>query len=263
MSSARHQLILLGLVCQGLSWDNFAAPLLYALLWAACLRLPRRPARMGQAADVSAIILGGVLAWQLAPVFGASAHFAIGHGLALLQLLRLRRPLDRREKLFSLIVAVGHLAVACTVILDYRFILLLGAMLVLLPRALMELELDSSPATPGITGPIPRLGLAVGVAIFAVMAAVFVLVPRGFLGTPFAARLPGGSQRPSGARISARYDLADGADVAFADVRSLLTTLMRTSATHAEFEAVVRPAFNLTECVCAYLSHPHGKAELE
>ena len=78
-----------------------------------------------------------------------------------------------------------------------------------------------------------------------------------------AARLPGGSQRPSGARISARYDLADGADVAFADVRSLLTTLMRTSATHAEFEAVVRPAFNLTECVCPYLSHPHGKAELE
>ena len=79
-----------------------------------------------------------------------------------------------------------------------------------------------------------------------------------------AARLPGGGlQRPSGARISARYDLADGADVAFADVRSLLTTLMRTSATHAEFEAVVRPAFNLTECVCAYLSHPHGKAELE
>ncbi len=73
----------------------------------------------------------------------------------------------------------------------------------------------------------------------------------------------GGSQRPSGARISARYDLADGADVAFADVRSLLTTLMRTSATHAEFEAVVRPAFNLTECVCAYLSHPHGKVELE
>ena len=51
------------------------------------------------------------------------------------------------------------------------------------------------------------------------------------------------------ARVSPRYDLADGADVAFADVRSLLATLMRTSATHAEFEAVVRPAFNLTECV--------------
>jgi hypothetical protein len=193
MSSARHQLLLLGLVCQGLSWDNFVVPLLYALLWAACLRLPRRPARFGQFADISAIILGGVLAWQLAPMFGASAHFAVGHGLALLQLLRLLRPLDRREKLFSLIVAVGHLAVACTVILDYRFILILGAALVLLPRALMELELESAAANAVSPGPLPRLGLVTATAIFAVMVAVFVLVPRGFLGTPFAARLPGGS----------------------------------------------------------------------
>ena len=209
MTSARHQLILLGLICQGLSWDNFAAPLLYALLWAACLHLPRRPVRLGQAADISAIILGGVLAWRLAPMFGASAHFAVGHGLALLQLLRLLRPLDRREKLFSLIVAIGHLAVACTVILDYRFILILGAALALLPRALMELELESfaswwDAATggpdavptarrePRPTGGV-RPGFAAGAAIFAVMAAMFVLVPRGFLGTPFAARLPGGS----------------------------------------------------------------------
>ncbi len=89
--------------------------------------------------DMTAILLGGVLAWQLAPMFGVSAHFAVGHGLTLLQLLRLLRPLDRREKLFSLIVASGHLAVACTVILDYRFILILLATLVLLPKALLGL----------------------------------------------------------------------------------------------------------------------------
>lgn len=193
MKSARHQLILLGLICQGLSWDNVVAPLVYALLWGACFVRPPRPTRFGQALDISAIALGSVLAWQAAPVFGASAHFAIGHGLALLQLLRLRRPLVRREKLFSLVVAIGHLAVACTVILDYRFILILGAALVLLPRALMELELEANPAGTVSPGPLPRLGRVTAAAIFVVMAAVFVLVPRGFLGTPFAARLPGGS----------------------------------------------------------------------
>lgn len=198
MRSPRHQFILLGLICQGLSWDDVAMPLLYALLWAACLTVPRRPARLGQAADITAIVLGGVLAWQLAPVFGVSAHFSVGHGLAFLQLLRLLRPVDRREKLFSLIVACGHLAVACTVILDYRFILLLLATLVLLPKALLELEAESFARPPGALMKLPQVGFAKAVSILVVMIAVFVLVPRGFLGTPLAARLPGGGL-PGGA----------------------------------------------------------------
>ncbi len=198
MKSARHQLILQGLICQGLSWDDVVMPLLGALLWAACLTLPRRPVRLGQMGDMTAILLGGVLAWQLAPMFGVSAHFAVGHGLTLLQLLRLLRPLDRREKLFSLIVASGHLAVACTVILDYRFILILLATLVLLPKALLELEAENFAGEPGAATKPPRIGLAVSFAVLAVMVAVFVLVPRGFLGTPLAARLPGGGT-PDGA----------------------------------------------------------------
>ncbi|MEN9572777.1 MAG: hypothetical protein RL514_632 [Verrucomicrobiota bacterium] len=193
MKSARHQFILLGLICQGLSWDAVVMPLLNTLLWVACLTWPRRPAPLGQTADMAAIVLGGVLAWQLAPVFGVSAHFAVGHGLVLLQLLRLLRPLDRREKLFSLIVASGHLAVACTVILDYRFILILLATLLLLPKALLELETENFAGAPGTPVKLPRLGFAAASTIFAVMAAVFVLVPRGFLGTPLAARLPGGA----------------------------------------------------------------------
>lgn len=198
MKSVRHQFILLGLICQGLSWDDVAMPLLNTLLWALCLTLPRRPVHLGQAADMAAIVLGGVLAWQLAPMFGVSAHFAVGHGLTLLQALRLMRPLDRREKLFSLIVASGHLAVACTVILDHRFILILIATLVLLPKALLELEAESFSGAVGTPMKLPRVGFAAAVAILGVMIAVFVLVPRGFLGTPLAARLPGGGL-PGGA----------------------------------------------------------------
>ena len=129
-----------------------------------------------------------MLAWQLAPVFGVSAHFAVGHGLVLLQLLRLLRPLDRREKLFSLIVAVGHLAVACTVVLDYRFIVILLASLILLPRSLVELESESF---TGNGGAVPRPGFASQLAVLAVMVAVFLVLPRGLLGGPIAARLPG------------------------------------------------------------------------
>ena len=198
MKSARHQLILLGLICQGLSWDDVVMPMLSVVLWVVCLSLPRQPVRLGQMADMTAILLGGVLAWQLAPTFGVSAHFAVGHGLTLLQLLRLLRPLDRREKLFSLIVASGHLAVACTVILDYRFILILLASLVLLPKALLELEAESFAGSAEPTTKLPRLGIAASFAVLSVMIAVFVLVPRGFLGTPLAARLPGGGT-PDGA----------------------------------------------------------------
>ena len=182
VKSTRHQLILLGLICQGLSWDDSVMPLLNTLLWIVCLTVPRRPVRLGQAADMAAIVLGGVLAWQLAPMFGLSAHFAVGHGLTLLQLLRLLRPLDRREKLFSLIVASGHLAVACTVILDYRFILILLATLALLPKALLELEAESFAGSVEPTAKLPRVGIAASFAVLAVMIAVFVLVPRGFLG---------------------------------------------------------------------------------
>lgn len=198
MKSARHQFILLGLICQSLSWDDVVMPLLSALLWVACLTLPRRPVQLGQMADMSAILVGGMLAWQLAPTFGVSAHFAVGHGLTLLQLMRLLRPLDRREKIFSLIVASGHLAVACTVILDYRFILILLATLVLLPKALLELEAEAFADAKIESMKLPRLGCAAGLTILVVMVAVFVLVPRGFLGTPLAARLPGGGT-PDGA----------------------------------------------------------------
>ncbi len=196
MKSAHRQFVLLGLICQGLSWDDTVMPGLNALLWLACLTLPRRPIRLGDTADIAAMVLGAVLAWQLAPVFRASAHFAVGHGLSLLQLLRLLRPLAHREQIFSLIVASGQLAVACTVVLDYRFLLILPAALVLLPRALAELEAESfAGGTPWENAP-PKPGWGLGLPIFAVMAAVFILMPRGMLGTPLAARLPGGEAAP-------------------------------------------------------------------
>ena len=78
MKSARHQFILLGLICQGLAWDDWVMPLLNTLLWAACLTWPRRAVPLGQAADMAAILLGTGLAWQLAPQKGLAHDFPEG-----------------------------------------------------------------------------------------------------------------------------------------------------------------------------------------
>src|SRR5438552_2354633 len=125
MKQARNQLILLGLVCQGLSWDDYFLPLANALLWLIVLIVPKRPIRTPPLVECSLLVAGSGVAFLLAPMLGKDSHFFIGHGLTLLQLCRLLRPLNRREKMFSIVIAFFQLGVGCTVILDYRFIPLL------------------------------------------------------------------------------------------------------------------------------------------
>lgn len=186
MKSARHQLILLGLVCLGLTWNDYLMPALYGLAWLLCLKLPRQPVRLGGAVEI-ALLMGGAAAGHfLARALGYSSHFALGHGLALLQLARLLRPLDRREKVFSLLIAFFHVAAACTFLFDYRFLVVLAAAVVLLPRALAEIEaglfLVETEAFPGPKSfARPRLGALAYLCVIATMLACFLLFPRGLL----------------------------------------------------------------------------------
>src|SRR5690606_4535613 len=88
----------------------------------------------------------------VARAWGKNVHwFFFGYGLSLIQLLRLLRPLNRREKGFSLFIAFLQIGVACTVILDYRFMLVFLATLILIPRALMELAAEDE--RPGAIPP--------------------------------------------------------------------------------------------------------------
>jgi len=187
MRSARNQFILLGLICQGLTLNDFTAPLAYTLAWVLCLALPRHPIRLGYLAEAGLIAAGGAAGFVIAKAFGYSAHFAIGHSLAWLQLGRLLRPLNLHEKLVSLLVAALQIAAVCTFLMDYRFIAVLIFTVVLLPRALIELraatflmETDAFPAPQ--TYARHRLARWIYPALFAGAIGCFLIVPRGLMG---------------------------------------------------------------------------------
>ena len=192
MNSPLNRLVLLGFICQALSWDDYVLPLLSVLLWLTCLGLRRADHGMGQLGDIGGMILGCTLGYALAEPFGASKHFFIGHGLTMLQASRMTRHLDRREKVFSLLVAIGQIGVACTVIMDYRFILILFAILLLLPKALMEIERDRLVIPAGVELPRIRLSMGAVTTLFIVLMLVFFGTPRGLMGGGIRAPSVGG-----------------------------------------------------------------------
>ncbi|MEI7728211.1 MAG: transglutaminaseTgpA domain-containing protein [Verrucomicrobiota bacterium] len=175
---------MLGLLCQGLTWDDYFLPLLYAGLWTAGLLLPRRPIRLGQVLEAMALIMGVGLGYGLGFQTGHSTHFAIGHGLATMQLTRLLRPLERREKLYSLLIALFHLATACTFLFDYRLLAIMAGAVWLIPRALAEMEAGSfqvagTPCPEGRSDVHPALGYRIYAWVAAGMIVCFLTFPRG------------------------------------------------------------------------------------
>jgi transglutaminase-like putative cysteine protease len=183
MRSARHWLILLGLICQGLTWDDYLLPSLYGIFWFLCLKLRRGASRLGPALEGAVLVAGCFTAYLLGVALRESTHFFIGHGLALVQIVRLLRPLNQREKVFSVLVASFHLAVGCTTILDYRFILILLVALILIPKALVELAADAFAETVIPLKLRPRLGAYGAIAL--TMSLFFLVFPRAFIGAPF------------------------------------------------------------------------------
>jgi len=186
VKSARNLLILLGLVCQGLTWDDYLAPCLYALAWAGCLVAPRRSQRRAEIIEAAAMAAGLAVGYGVGTAVGFSTHFGFGHALAFLQLARLTRQLNRREKLFSLLIALFHLAAACTFLFDYRFVAVLALAVALIPKALAEIEAGSFAVRgedfPGPrTYAPPRLALKDFAVIIGVTVLFFLIFPRGLL----------------------------------------------------------------------------------
>jgi hypothetical protein len=196
MKSPRHQLILLGLICQGFSWDDYFLPLMNAGLWVLCLTWPRKNFRLSQTAEGCLLLGGCALAYVLGLTLHKNTHFFLGHGLTLLQLVRLLRPLARREAFFSILIALFHLSVACTFLFDLRVILILVAAVILIPRVLAEWEAVSFQADEAEASPPVRPGfslfLYVTVALGATLA--FLALPRVFLGSQLAMRNPAGGE---------------------------------------------------------------------
>lgn len=177
MRSSLNRLILLGFICQGLSWESYVPVLLFTLLWIFCLRIPR-PIRINSAGESLAICAGSIVAYLLGRVLGVGTHFFIGNGLLALQAIRLMRPLTERERVFAFLIALFHVGVGCSVVLDFRFILVLGAAVVLLPKTLIELQAPE----PGGSNAI--LGRVQWALIICTMFAFFLLFPRATVNSP-------------------------------------------------------------------------------
>src|SRR4051812_27993728 len=122
MKSARNQFILVGFLCQGLAWDSWVYWLVATALWIIVLGPVQKRIKGGPNIELGAIIGGAVGSILAGRLTGQSTHFFHGDGVLCLQLARMLRPLSRREKLASVLIACFHLAVSCTLAPNVSFL---------------------------------------------------------------------------------------------------------------------------------------------
>jgi len=142
---SRSLLILLGFICQGIAWDNYFMAVVFVVLWSLCLVFSQKkkfiPGEIEFFIFFVSITLAFVLTGNDAYTRFQSLYtktLAIGNGLLVLQAMRMLWPLAGRDKLFSIAIAITHLAIGSQVILGYPFLAILIAAIILLPQAISE-----------------------------------------------------------------------------------------------------------------------------
>jgi hypothetical protein len=192
MRNPRHLLILLGFLAQALTWDSYFFGLIVFVLWVVALQLRKRNLRITLGAEGVSLLAGCLISISLSKLLHSSIHFFLGDGLVVLQLIRLMRPLSRREKLTSIIIACFHFGVLCTLAPNIRFAALFVAAIFLVPGALKEVFTE--PETLLVRshdGLLPEIRLVptYRVALWLCLGSAFVFIaaPR-FTGTPLQLR---------------------------------------------------------------------------
>lgn len=210
MRNPRHFFILIGLMAQGMTWDSNSILIVLMALWGLAIASRRfhvgwfgpwydllgtRRHKLALVTEAAALVVGCVASLLFSRQVDRSAHFFLGDGLALLQLVRLARPSLRREKLTALIIATFHFGVLCTLAPNVRFVILFAGAIVVFPKALKEVLISPD---DGVMLGDPRYGLGAGrltgiyryvlpppvyLALILMSAAAFLTFPR-FTGTP-------------------------------------------------------------------------------
>jgi hypothetical protein len=202
MKSARHQFILVGFLCQGMAWETPFYWIVAVVLWFLALGPLQKRIKAGPKTELAALIGGSALGILCGKLMGQSSHFFLGDGVLFLQLTRMLRPLSRREKLASVLMACFHFAVACTLAPDIRFLLLGLSALILFPKSLIELQSEEFSEIPN-----SRLEWTSLVPLALIAMAIFVAAPRFSFGTPL--RM-GGPPMQGGGLLSSVLDPASG-----------------------------------------------------
>jgi len=201
MKSARLQFILVGFLCQGLAWETALYWPVVIGAWALTLIFLRKRITVGPNIELGALIGGSALSYLLCKWLGQSSHFFLGDGITCLQLARCLRPLSRREKLVSVMMACFQVAVACTLAPDVRFLLLALSALILFPKSLIELQSEEFGQTDS------RLEWTALIPLTLITISIFVSVPRVAVGAPI--QMGSGPQHSEGL-LSSVLDPASG-----------------------------------------------------
>jgi hypothetical protein len=181
MKNPRHQFILLGFLAQALTWDSYLAFAVVIAIWGVSLGMLRGRVHISLIVEATVLFVGCAASYVVSRLTGSSAHFFLGDGLIFLQAARLVRPLNRREKLTSVLIACFHFAVLCTLAQNIRFAVLYAAAVILLPKALEELQMDAFGEHEHIH---PGFGSSRYFKLLAASVVVFMVLPRFFAGAP-------------------------------------------------------------------------------
>ena len=166
-------IILLGFICQSFARDNYLLPLIiFVPIWFLCISFSGKKKVVSNSMEFFLLLFVLVLSFR----FGGDNYFsrclALGNGFVVLQAVRLLRPLNKREQLFSTAMALTQIAVGSQVILGYSFILIIIAVLFLLPNTLYCIYTDKMFEFLD--------GLVFYFVILIVMLLFFLFFPRGY-----------------------------------------------------------------------------------
>ncbi|HCE44532.1 MAG TPA: hypothetical protein DET40_13375 [Lentisphaeria bacterium] len=137
-----YLLLLLGFISQGFFWENTVVPIMLAALWFLLIHLSSRKYAINETTEILFLLLALLISIH----FGRTAFMrslSFGNGLLVLQAMRMLRPLTPREKCLSAGIAIVNIAVGSQMMLEYGFILVLAAALVLILQTFHKLEAES------------------------------------------------------------------------------------------------------------------------
>jgi hypothetical protein len=136
IKSPLNLLILLGLICQGMTWENNYTVFIFCFLWFFLnfLNLKRKP--LNEKIEIIVLIAAFVLFYYYSGNNLFEKCIALGNGLAVLQIIRLTYKLDYRKKVLAYAMASTQIAIGTQTFLDYSFLIILILLIILQLRNL-------------------------------------------------------------------------------------------------------------------------------
>lgn len=133
-------LILLGFITQGLTWDNYLMPVIFAGVWWFCLKYQRETPLFSKDVEIGVFAIALILTYGLGGNNIFNRSVSAGNSLLVLQAMRLLKRMTYREKMLAVVMAVTQLAIGSLLVFDYTFLPILLATIILLPAAWTRIE---------------------------------------------------------------------------------------------------------------------------